>query len=101
LAGTLRKGALMRRLIVPLLLGLVVICGGVAGTAAQQNMKTERGEHPRIARAIRGLEDAIQYMEAAPHDLGGHRTAALQSSRQAVRDLREALAFRAQQDNRK
>jgi hypothetical protein len=29
-------------------------------------VKTERGEHPRIARAIRELEDAIRYMEAAP-----------------------------------
>lgn len=92
----------MRRLLVPLVLGLVVICGGVTGSArAQQNMKTERGEHPRIARAIRQLEDAIQYMEAAPHDFGGHKAAAIQSSRQAVVDLRQALAFRAQQDNRK
>ena len=54
----------MRRLVVPVVLALVVIFGGVAGSArAQQTIKTERGEHPRIARAIRGLEDAIQYLD--------------------------------------
>ena len=40
-------------------------------------------------------------MEAAPHDFGGHKAAAIQSSRQAIQDLRQALSFRARQDNRK
>ncbi len=31
----------------------------------------EMGDHPRIATAVRDLEDAIAYMEAAPHNFGG------------------------------
>ena len=94
------KGDKMRRLLAPLVLGLVVISCAVAGSARAQNMKTERAEHPRIARAIRALEDAIQYMEAAPHDFGGHKAAAIASSRQAVVDLRQALAYRAMKDQK-
>lgn len=29
--------------------------------------------HPRIAKAILELEDAVKYLEAAPHDFGGHK----------------------------
>lgn len=56
--------------------------------------------HPRIAQAIRNLEDAINYMENAPSDFGGHKAAALNASRAAVNELRAALAFRARQDGR-
>ena len=66
-------------------------------TAQAQN---EYQMHPRIAQAIRDLEDAIAYMEAAPNDFGGHKGAALNASRAAVNELRAALAFRAQQDRR-
>jgi len=66
-------------------------------TAHAQN---EAEMHPRIARAIHDLEDAIAYMETAPNDFGGHKGAALNASRAAVNELRAALAFRARQDGR-
>ena len=66
-------------------------------TAQAQN---EYQMHPRIAQAIRDLEDAIAYMENAPNNFGGHKGAALNASRAAVAELRAALAFRAQQDGR-
>jgi len=69
--------------------------------AAQETVREEAGQHPRIARAIHELEDAIKYMEAAPHDFGGHKAQALADSRAAVKSLREALAYRAVKDNRK
>jgi hypothetical protein len=69
---------------------------GVSAAHAQ----SEAQMHPRIAQAIRDLEDAINYMENAPNNFGGHKGAALDASRVAVRELRAALAFRAQQDGR-
>ena len=62
--------------------------------------QSEAEMHPRIARAIHDLEDAIAYMQAAPNDFGGHKGAALDASRAAVSELRAALAFRARQDGR-
>ena len=63
-----------------------------------QNVRTELQNHPRIAKAIRDLEDAVAYMEAAPHDFGGHKAAAIRDSRAAIEQLRRALAYRARQD---
>ena len=67
--------------------------------SAQQNMKSEMGEHPRIANAVRALEDAIAYMEHAPHDFGGHKAQAISDSRRAVEQLREAMKYRAVRDD--
>jgi hypothetical protein len=60
----------------------------------------ELQEHPRIATAIRDLEDAIAYMEAAPHDFGGHKAAALAASHKAINQLRKAMAYRARREER-
>ena len=92
----------MMRLMIPVLLGSALMTAGISESArAQQTMRSERAEHPRIAAAIRELEDAIKYMEAAPHDFGGHKAEAIQSTRQALYDLRQALAYRARQDNKR
>ncbi len=69
--------------------------------AAQHTAASEAAEHPRIAAAIRELEEAIQYMEKAPHDFGGHKAEALRAAREAVQQLRKALAYRAKADNRR
>jgi hypothetical protein len=71
-----------------------------ATIANAQNIRSEAAEHPRIAQAIHDLEDAIAYMENAPNNFGGHKAAALDASRAAVRELRASLAFRADQDRR-
>ena len=87
---------------IPVLLGSALMTAGISESArAQQTMRSERAEHPRIAAAIRELEDAIKYMEAAPHDFGGHKAEAIQSTRQALYDLRQALAYRVRQDNKR
>jgi thermostable 8-oxoguanine DNA glycosylase len=70
-------------------------------TLAQQTAATETAGHPRIAAAIRQLEDAIQYMQAAPHDFGGHKAKAIEESRKAINQLQAAMKYRANQDNRK
>src|SRR5947208_1015280 len=48
---------------------------------AQETAKKELREHPRIAAAIRELHGAIEYMERAPHDFGGHKAQAIADSR--------------------
>ena len=79
--------------------GLVLgclLCSG-AWTLSAQN---ERAMHPRIARAIAGLKDARAYMEAAPHDFGGHKADAIRAADEAIRQLNFALAYRAKEDRR-
>jgi hypothetical protein len=86
----------MRRFAGILATGLLLATVSVPTAYAQ----SEAEMHPRIARAIHDLEDAIAYMEAAPDVFGGHKGAALNASRAAVSELRAALAFRARQDGR-
>jgi hypothetical protein len=78
-----------------ILFGIAI--GSLATMAVAQN---EKAMHPRIAAAIHQLNDAIAYMDAAPHDFGGHKAAAIASSRAAIRDLNLALAYRAKVDKK-
>jgi hypothetical protein len=75
-----------------IVLGVVLTAG--AGLFAQN----ERAMHPRIAAAIEAIKDARAYMEAAPHDFGGHKAAAVRACDDAVRQLNFALAYRAAKD---
>ena len=89
----------MQRRQVSMMIGAAPLLAAWAQSAgAAESMREEAVEHPRIAAAIRELEEAIRYMEAAPHDFGGHKAEAIRSSRQAVTALRRALAFRARRD---
>ena len=85
---------------VTLFLGLVLLASAPTFAATNQSVRSEAGDHPRIAAAIHELEDAIQYMEKAPHDFGGHKAEALRASREAVQQLRKALAYRAKADRK-
>ena len=67
----------------------------------QQNVKKEALEHPRIVSAIKELESAIDYMEKAPHDFGGHKAQAIADSKKAVVSLRKALEYRAKVNKKK
>lgn len=68
---------------------------------AQQNMKSEAAEHPRIEKAIHELQEAVNYMEKAPHDFGGYKAQAIQDSKKAIESLKMALKYRAKKDNKK
>ncbi len=84
-------------------LGMLAVGGALASVAAmaEERIRDEAREHPRIARAIHELEDAIHYLEAAPHDFGGFKAQALTDSRAAVVSLKRALAYRAEKDERR
>lgn len=62
--------------------------------------QNERAMHPRIVAAINELRGAIKYMEAAPHDFGGHKAAAIRASHEAVNQLNLALVYRAGADHK-
>jgi hypothetical protein len=47
---------------------------------------------------VRALEGAIEYMEHAPRDFGGHKAQAIADSRKAIEQLRKAMKYRAIQD---
>jgi ABC-type oligopeptide transport system ATPase subunit len=89
----------MKKLLIILL--AVVFLSTTAFVYVQQTRKTEAAMHPRIENAIRQLELAIDYMEKAPHDFGGHRVQAIADSRKAIVSLKLALAYRAKADNLK
>jgi hypothetical protein len=40
-------------------------------------------------------------MEKAPHDFGGHKAEALKDAKKAIESLKEAMKYRAQEDNKK
>jgi len=61
-------------------------------------VRAETRQHPRIAKAIRELEDAIKFLDAARHGFGGYKARAISGSRAAVASLRHALAYRAEKD---
>ena len=84
-----------------LILLAVLFVSATAFISYQQDMKTEAAKHPRIVSAIKELEGAIDYMEKAPDDFGGHKAQAIADSKKAVISLRQALEYRAKTDNKK
>jgi hypothetical protein len=83
-------------------LGAIAAGGALlsAVAVADEGVREEGREHPRIAKAIHELEEAIHYMEAAPHDFGGNKAQAIADSKAAVVSLRRALAYRAAKDHK-
>jgi hypothetical protein len=76
-----------------MVLGVILSVGGVSLYA-----QNERAMHPRIAAAITALKDARAYMQAAPHDFGGHKADAIRATDEAIKQLNFALAYRAGKD---
>ncbi len=89
-----------RRQIVTLLgtLSLVSVGRMLLAGHRPEAVAGEAADHPRIARAIQGLQDAIDYLQAAPHDFGGHKVEAIRASREAIVQLQKVLTFRGRQD---
>ena len=69
--------------------------------AQAETYNQEKRDHPRIVKAINELRQAVKYLEAAPHDFGGHKAAAIAASHQAIKELQEALKYRAAVDTKR
>lgn len=46
------------------------------------------------------MKDAIEYMDKAPDDFGGHKAAAIADTKAAIKSLHEALGYRYKQDEK-
>jgi len=79
----------MKGLLSGIAIGALMMAG--AWTVSAQN---ERAMHPRLAAAITALRDARAYLESARNDFGGHKSAAIKASDEAIRQLNLALAYR-------
>ena len=75
-----------------------IVLGVVLSAGITLFAQNERAMHPRIASAITALKDAREYMQAAPHDFGGHKADAIRATDEAVKQLNLALRYRARQD---
>jgi len=75
-----------------------IVLGVVLAAGFSLMAQNERAMHPRLAAAITALRDARAYLAEAPHDFGGHKTAALRATDEAIRQLNFALAYRGERD---
>ncbi len=71
------------------------------GLKPTQNVQSEEAAHPRIAKAIHEMEDALDYLQKAPANFGGHKADAIRDIKQAIKSLKQALHFKAVQDRKK
>jgi hypothetical protein len=90
----------MKRVLTGLFAATLCLAPTFVAPAHAEGIGQEAAEHPRIIAAIREMEAAIKYLEAAPHNFGGHKAAAIAATRAAVTQLNQALAFRAAQDTK-
>lgn len=79
-------------------IALAFSIGGIVTPASAQDIRDEMRDHPRIVKAIHEMEDAVRYMEEAPHDFGGYKAAAIADTRRAIESLRMALRYREHRD---
>ena len=84
-----------------LILAVAVFVISTAFVAVHQNAKSEASKHPRIEKAIQELQSAVEYMEKAPEDFGGHKAEAIADSKKAIQSLKHALQYRAKEDKAK
>ena len=101
--GKRHEGGTMNRRTAGIALGtimMLMLSGNLALPQDRHQGDQGRRDHPRIYAAISGLEDAIAYMESSRDDFGGHKRAALRSSRNAVRELQAALRYQDRRDHR-
>lgn len=80
----------MKKFITPIIAVVAFAGGAICTTAFTSNTKATAGAeaHPRIAKAITGMEDAIDYLNHAPDVFQGHKAAAIADTRTAINQLK-------------
>ncbi len=71
-------------------LPLLMATGGLGAT----KLLAQPQQFPRLQAAITAINDAVDFMEKAPDDFGGHKAAAMAACRGAVRQLNLAMNYR-------
>jgi hypothetical protein len=81
---------------------MALALGGAPMTALaapQLTIQSEQAAHPRIAKALHEMQDALKALEEAPIDFGGNKAAAIKDLHAAIRSLKKALYFRLKMDD--
>jgi hypothetical protein len=71
----------------------------VAIAAPGMTIQSEEAAHPRVAKALHQMKEALHELEAAPDDFGGNKAAAIRDTRAAIHSLKKALYFRLHMDD--
>jgi len=66
-----------------------------AGLLVPRMAQARDQQFPRLQAAITAIDDALDFLTKAPDDFGGHKAAAIAACRAAERQLRAAMAYRA------
>jgi uncharacterized membrane protein YccC len=82
-----------RKLTLALLAFLLLVLPMSTSFVSAKGLGHEKREHPRMAKAIKDLQEAVDYMQKAPHDFGGHRAEAVEASQRAIQQLKLALQY--------
>jgi len=72
------------------IIAVVAFAGGVLFTTAfttSTKQNSGAAAHPRIAKAISSMQDAIDYLNAAPDVFQGHKAAAIMKTKNAIKEL--------------
>jgi len=75
-------------------LGALPLLLATGGFGATKLVAQPPQDFPRLQAAITALNDAIDFMQKAPNDFGGHKAAAIAASRTAIRQLQAAMNYR-------
>ena len=79
----------MKKFLTSIIAVTAFVAGALFTTAftigAKQN--TGAAAHPRIAKAITSMQDAIDYLNSAPDVFQGHKAAAILKTKNAIKEL--------------
>jgi len=92
--------SLNKKIAIGLLVGMGLAAQPMAASAAPElTIQSERAAHPRLVEAINHMNDVIRELDAAPHDFGGNKAAAIADTRKAIHSLKRALYYRLKLDD--
>jgi len=75
--------------------------GSTPPAARKMHKPGGKKEYPEMRRALHALENAKQDLEKAAHQFGGHRAKALELTDQAIREVKEGMESREDDDKKK
>lgn len=74
-------------------MALVLLFVFLAATIGSTTVTAAPEAHPRLQHAITAIQSAVEYMQNAPTDFGGHKVAAIAACNEAVNQLKIAIQY--------
>ncbi len=72
----------------------LALAAGLLAPRRAEARQQPAGQFPRLQAAIAAIADAVDFLQKAPDDFGGHKAAAIQACHAAERQLRMAMGYR-------